>query len=161
MPKHNLATSAKIVDMNQPLTDGGTRNGKGINLKNCTQATVIVHTAQNAGAGTPINLLQATDAAGTGLKPLANTVPIWHNPNTAATDTLVRQADAISFTPTASTGNKQTVIHIDPSQLDVNNGFNFLFAQIVASSTSNTTSVVGILDGYRYQGDTIPSAITA
>lgn len=161
MPKHNLATSAKIVDLLSAAADGSARQAKGLNLKNFTQVAILVATAQTAAAGTTITLAQATDIAGTNLKPLANAIPIWHNANTTATDTLVRQADAIAFTPSAATGNKHTLIHVDPSQLDVNNGFGFLFVQIGAGGAGNTTNVLAICDGARYQGDNIQSAITA
>ncbi|WP_284317377.1 hypothetical protein, partial [Methylobacterium gnaphalii] len=141
MPKRNFATSTKLVKVLPAAADAAGRAGRAVNLKNATFATVIVNVSQGNAATVAITLQQATNVAGAGAKALANAVPIWANLDTDASDTLVRQADAVSFTTDAAVKNKTIVFHIDPAYLDVNAGYRTLIVSTGASNAANVTSV--------------------
>ena len=68
-------------------------------------------------------------------------------------DTLVRQADGVSYTVANTAKNKQVIFHIDPAKLDVNNGFTCLNVRLGASSqATNFASGEFILEN-KYAGD--------
>ncbi|WP_342152334.1 hypothetical protein [Methylorubrum sp. SB2] len=159
MPKRNFATATKLVKVLAAAADAAGRAGRAVNLKNAGYATVIVNISQGNAAVVPITLQQARDVAGTGAKALTNPVPIWANLDTDATDTLVRQADAVAFTTDAAVKSKTVVFHIDPAYLDVTNGYRTLIVSTGASNAGNVTSVDVLLDGHRYQSEPLPSAI--
>lgn len=159
MPKYNFASSAKLVELLPPAADAAGRSSDIISLKNATVATIIVSLTQGNAAPVALTLMQAQDVAGTGAKALANAVPIWANQDTAASDSLVRQADGVSFTTSGAVKNKQVVFHIDPANLDINAGFDCLYVTTGASNVANITGAVAILEGHRYQGASLPSAI--
>lgn len=160
MPKRNFATDTKIVRILPAAADAAGRAGKAVNLKNATYATVIVSIAQGDATPVPITLQQARNVAGDGIKPLSNPVPIWANLDTDAGDTLVRQADAVSFATGAGVKSKQVVFHIDPAGLDVNGGYKVLIVSTGASNAGNITSADVLLDGIRYGSEPMPTALT-
>lgn len=159
MPKFTLPQQMKVVEALPPAADAAGRASDIINLKNTGKAYVLVSLTQGNAAVVPLTLMQAQDVAGTGAKPVANAVPIWANQDTAATDTLVRQADGVAFSTSAVVKNKQVLFEVDPSQLDINNGFDCLYFTTGASNAANITAAVFLLAEYRYQQATPPSAI--
>lgn len=159
MPKENFATRTKLVKGLPAAADAAGRTSRGVTLKNATYATVIVSISQGNAAPVPITLLQAQTVAGQNAKPIANPAPIWANLDTDASDTLVRQADAVAFTTDAAVKNKQIVFHVDPAYFDVANGFDCLQVATGASNAANITAVDILLDGHRYQSEPLPTAI--
>lgn len=159
MPKSNFATAVKVVELLPAAADAAGRSSDIISLKNATFATILVSLTQGNAAPVTLTLMQAQDVSGTGAKPFDKPIPIWANLDTAASDTLVRQPDAVSYASGAAVKNKQVVFHIDPAQLDVNGGYKTVFVTTSASNAANLTSILGMLEGHRYQAATLPSAI--
>ncbi|WP_058953053.1 hypothetical protein [Clostridium tyrobutyricum] len=129
-----LIEKYKLVQAFEPKTTNAAITSNYITLKNAITATVVVNLAQTVGHTTQISLYQAQDIEGTGAKPLANDVPVLVNEDVSIGDTLVRQADGVSYTVANTAKNKQVIFHIDPAKLDINNGFTCLNVRIVASS---------------------------
>ena len=159
MPKSNFATAVKVVELLPAAADAAGRSSDIISLKNATYATLLVSLSQGNAAPVTLTLMQAQDVAGTGAKTFDKPVPIWANLDTTASDTLVRQADGVSFASGAAVKNKQVVFHIDPAQLDENNGYRTIFVTTSASNAANLNSILALLEGHRYQSGTLPSAI--
>ena len=137
---------------------GDAITGDYISLKNAHRAFVLVHVAQGNAATMAISIQQATDVAGTGTKVITVAVPIWANEDCAASDTLVRQTDAVNFTTSAAVKHKLIVFQIDPETLDMANGFDCITVITGASNAANITSAVYLLEP-RYAQTTPPSAI--
>lgn len=154
-----LPEQFKIVEAMPNATDAAGRTGDYVSLKNAICAWVEVAITQGNAATIALTIEQASAVAGTGTKAITATVPIWSNLDTAATDTLVRRTDAVSYTTDAGVKNKMVIFQIDPSQLDVANGFDCITVKTGASNVANLT-------GARYwlqtalQQATPPSAIT-
>jgi len=137
---------------------GDAITGDYISLKNAHRAFVLVHVAQGNAATMAISIQQATDVAGTGTKVITVVVPIWANEDCAASDTLVRQTDAVNFTTSAAVKHKLIVFQIDPETLDMANGFDCITVITGTSNAANITSAVYLLEP-RYAQTTPPSAI--
>lgn len=149
----------KIVEAMPCATDAAGRTGDYISLKNTKMAWVIVDITQGNAATIALTIEQASAVAGTGSKAITLTVPIWANLDTAATDTLVRRTDAVSYTTDAGLKNKQVVFQIDPATLDLANGFDCITVKTGASNVANLTHANYILET-RYAQATPPAAIT-
>lgn len=159
MPKSNFATAVKIVKGMPAAADAAGRTSRGVTLKNATYATVIVSISQGNAAPVALTLLQATNVAGAGAKPITNPAPIWANLDTDASDTMVRQADGVSFTTDAAVKNKQIIFHVDPAYFDIAGGYDCLQVTTGASNAANITSVDILLEGHRYGSEPLPTAI--
>lgn len=155
----NPVLDGKLIEAMPNATDAAGRTGDWVNLKNYALAYVIVNITQGNAATIAISINQASAVAGTGSKVITNTVPIWSNLSTAATDTLVSRTAAVSYTTDAGVANKQVVFQIDPSSLDLANGFDCIAVITGASNVANLTSAQYLLVGPRYGGATPPSAI--
>jgi hypothetical protein len=154
-----LAFANKIVQLAAPVTTNGGVTSDVISLKNAVRATIIVDLKQAVGHATVISLKQCTDVAGATNK-AGPTSKIWSNEDVAATDTLVAQTDAASYTVTNDIKSKQVVIEVDPAALDMDNGYDCVF--VTLSDSSQATNLVGI-DAFirtNYQQTTPPAAIT-
>jgi len=138
---------------------GGAVTGAYVSLRDAKMCFVLVHINQANAATVGITIEQATDVAGTGSKVITNTVPIWADQDCAATDTLVRQNDAVAFTTSSTLKRKLIIFQIDPAHMDVNNGFDCITVKTSASDVSNITAAQYILSDLRYGGSTPPSAI--
>ena len=114
---------------------------------------------QGNAATIALTIEQASAVAGTGSKAITTTVPIWSNLDTAASDTLVRRTDAVSYTTDAGVKNKMVIFQIDPAQLDVANGFDCITVKTGASNVANLTGARYWLQS-AYQQATPPAAIT-
>lgn len=147
-----------VVEGAPLAADAAGRTGDYISLKNCHKVTIIVSITQGNAAVVPITIEQASAVAGTGSKPITEPVPIWSNLDTAASPTLVRRTNAVSYTTDAALKNKQVIFEIDPASLDINNGFDCLTVKTGASNAANLTGVLYILHS-RFQGPSMPSTI--
>jgi hypothetical protein len=158
MGKH-LVENFKIVSGIASLTLDAHRTGDYVSLKNCQMAFIVCHVLQGNAAQTFLEPRQATAVAGTGVKALANTVPIWANLDVSATDTLARATDALSYELDAGVHSKMVVFQVDPSKLDVANGFDCLTIYADTSNAANLLSAEYFL-AMRYSEDIPPAAIT-
>jgi hypothetical protein len=154
-----LPENFKIVEALAPATDAAGRTGDYVSLKGVNRAWIVFHVTQGNAATIAITVEQATAVAGTGHTAITKVVPIWANEDLAASDALVRQTDAISFTTSAAVKHKMVIFEIDPALLDVANGFDCLTVITGASNAANITQAVYILDTM-YKQTTPPTAIT-
>jgi hypothetical protein len=154
-----LPEKYNIVQAAQPQTTNVAINGKYVSLKNAIVAFVIVHLTQAVAHATTISLFQAQDVGGTGAKALASNVPVWANEDAAATDQFVRQADGVSYAVANNVKNKTVVFQIEPSRLDINNGFTSLQARIGASGQATNFGTIEILVDNKYEQSNPPSVL--
>jgi len=138
---------------------GGVITGAYVSLRDAEACFLLAHINQANAATVAITIEQATDVAGTGSKVITNAVPIWVDQDCAATDALIRQVDAVFFTTSATLKRKLVIFQIDPSHLDMNNGFDCITVKTAASDVSNITAAQYILSDLRYGGSTPPSDI--
>lgn len=153
-----LVEKFKVVQAVEPKTTNAAITGAHISLKNVNAATVVVNLTQAVGHATQVSLYQAKDGAGTGAKPLTNSIPVWANEDVSLGDSLIRQTEGVSYTVSNTAKNKQVVFYIDPAKLDINDGFTCLNVRIGASTqVTNLACAEFILDS-KYAGD-IPSSV--
>ena len=153
-----LVEKFKVVQAVEPKTTNAAIVGDYASLKNVINATVIVNLTQAVAHATVVTLYQAKDVSGAEAKTFALDVPIWANEDTSSGDALVRQNNGVSYQVSNTAKNKQIVFHIDPSKLDINNGFTCLNVRIGASTqATNFASAEYILDS-KYAGD-VPSSV--
>lgn len=153
-----IPANLKPVQMFSPKTTNASLSSQVISLKNAHKAWVVFEFTQAVGHATTPTLIQASAIAGTGNK-AGPTVDIWANEDTAATDTLVKKTAGASYAVTNDIKNKQVVFEIDPTRLDVNNGFDCIYFTIATSSqaTNFVSATAYLLPAY--QQATPPSAI--
>lgn len=150
----------KIVQGANPQTTNGGVTGDYVSLKNVHKAWIVAEFTQAVGHATGIDPMQATAVAGTGAKAFTNTLPIWANEDVAASDTLVRQTDAVTYNVTNDVKNKTVIIEIDPAKMDKANGFDVLGCAVDDSSqATNLVSITYVLKT-RYPQATPPAAIS-
>ncbi len=154
-----LPEQFKIVEAMPNATDAAGRTGDYVSLKNALCAWVEVAITQGNAATIALTIEQATAVAGTSSKAITNAVPIWSNLDTAASDTLVRRTDAVSYTTDAGVKNKMVIFQIDPAQLDIANGFDCITVKTGASNVANLTGARYWIQT-AYQQATPPAAIT-
>lgn len=159
MTRFTLPQQLKVVEALAPAADAAGRSSDIVSLKGAGKAYILVSLTQGNAATVALTPMQAQDVSGTGAKVLANAVPIWSNLDTAASDTLVRRADAVNYTTDAAVKNKQVIFEIDPALLDLNNGFDCVYFTTGASNAANITAAVFLLGDLRYAQETPPSAI--
>lgn len=145
------------VELMAPAADAAGRTSDWISLKNVVSALITFHVTQGNAATILLSLLQATAVAGTGSK-AGPAVPIKSNLDTAASDTLVRRTDGATYTTDAGVKNKIVQFQIDPSQMDVEGGFDCIAISTGASNAANITQAEIMLE-MRYGGETPPSVI--
>lgn len=155
-----LLQEVKFNTLMASATDAAGRTGSWVNLANTAIAYIKVDIQQGNAATVLLSILQAQDNAGTNSKVLANAVPIYVNAATDVSDAMVRQTDAVNFTTDAGVHNKQIIFQVDPSQLDVGNGFGHITVSTGASNVGNITHAEAVLAGQRYAGKTLQSATT-
>ena len=98
---------------------------------------------QAVGHATGIDVTQATAVAGTAVKAITNTLPIFSNTDISLTSVLTRRTDAITYNLPATAKNMIVTMQVDPSGFDVANGFDCLGVTIDDSSqASNLVCVV-------------------
>jgi len=154
----SLIQQMQIVQVLNPATDAAGRTGAYLSLKNSGKVAIIVQIQQGNAATVAVNLLQAQDVSGTGSKALVAS-QLAVNLDESATDLLVAQAAASTYTTDAGLKNKIVVFEVDEAALDVNNGFRTVTVQTGASNVANVTSAVFLGYAERYAGATMPQAI--
>ena len=126
-----------------PVTTNGGVTTDYISLKNVHRLVAVFHFKQAVGHATGIDPVQATAVAGTSVKAITATVPIWANEDVAASSVMVRQTDAITYNVTNDVKSKIVTMDIDPAGLDVANGFDCL-AFTIDDSSQATNFVSGV-----------------
>lgn len=160
MTKFTLPQAMKFVDLLNPAADAaGRAAATAVSLKNWGKAYLVFHITQGNAATILLTPMQASAVAKTGGKVLTNTVPIWADLDTAASDAMVRATDAVNYTTDAGVKNKIVMFEIDPALLDVAGGFDCVYVSTGASNAANITQAYAILVDARYAQATPPSAI--
>lgn len=154
-----LPEEAKIVGALKPAADAAGRNGAWVSAKNAHKVYIVVHLDQGNAATVALTIQQASDVAGTGAKAITGNCRIWVNQDLSVNDTLVRQADGITFVTSAAVKEKQVVIEIDPATLDLANGFAYVRVITGASNAANITEAQYYLTPVRYPGNPPVSAV--
>lgn len=129
-----------------PATDAAGRGGLYVKLNYGHRATIIFTVQQGSASTILLTPKQATDEEGASAKVLTNNCRIWSNLDTTATGTLTRRADAKNYTTDAGTKNKIVVFQIDAEELDVANGFMAIGLTTGASSASNLTQAIVLVE---------------
>lgn len=159
-PNGLLVEQCKIVQGFAPAAPSSSTPDY-VSLKNYHKLTILVSVDNGATVtGSAITLKQAQAVANTGEKALAFT-KVWANTDIGASDTLVETAVSSNTFTTDNTDNKNLlyVIEVDPSDLDVANGFDCVRLG-TGNSTNAVVSGVYILWPARYAKATPPAAIT-
>ncbi len=153
----SLVNKYKIVQLSAPVTTNGGVTSDVVSLKNAIRAWIVVDLKQAVGHGTVISLKQATDvaAATNAAGPVS---AIWANEDTAATDTLVKQTDAASYTVAADIKLKQVVIEVDPAALT--DGYDCVYVTSSDSSQATNFICADVFLQTNFARATPPAAIT-
>lgn len=147
------------VSLLAPATDAAGRTSSYRSLKNALKAYIVAEVNQGNAATVQFSVLQAKDVSGTGSKAITVT-PIWLDNDTSASDALVSQSAAASFTTDATLKNKIVVFEITPDQcMDLNNGYRSIAIQTGASNAANVTRAE-LLVLNSIQGASAPSTYT-
>ena len=157
MHPFTMVENLKVVEGLPPAPDAAGRSSDVVSLKNLHKLIVVCHVLQGNAATVALTPEQCTAVSGAGNKAIP-AVPIWANQDCAASDALVRQADAVSFTTDAALKDKIVVFEIDPSKLDIAGGFDCIRVNTGASNVANITEVM-FYGVPRYPGDSSPSII--
>jgi hypothetical protein len=132
-----------VVDVLTPAADASGRSSDAVSLKNAS-GPVIVEASINQGnaATVAVTLQQCTAVDGTGAKALTVNVPIYVSQDVggASGDVLTRQSDGVAFTTSAALTRKTIRFVVDPSTLDLANGFDCLRFTTGASNAANITA---------------------
>lgn len=159
-PNGLLVEQAKIVTAIAPCTPSTTTPDY-VSLKGYHKLAVIV-TVDNGSTvtGSAITLKQASAVANTGEKALSFT-KVWKNEDTANSDALTETTVSSNTFTTVSTNalNSIYVMEINPSDLDVANGFDCV--RLGTGDAANMVlSGVYVLWPAKYKASTpVPSAI--
>jgi hypothetical protein len=152
----SIIQQAPPVEVLNPATDAAGRTGKWINARMAAKFAIIVHIAQGNAATILLSVLQGTSNSGASSK-AGPSVKIATNLDTAAADAFTAQTDAATYTTDAGVKNKIVILELDPSTLDINNGFDHFTISTGASNVANLTQAEVIPLGLRYQGATPPT----
>ena len=152
----SLPTKFKIVTAFAPKTTNAALTSQVVTLKNAMRAWLVLNFTNAVGFASVPTLKQATDIAA-GTNAAGPSSRIWANEDVAATDTLVAQTAAASYTMAADVKNKLIIFEIDPATLT--DGYDCVYCTIATSSQA-TDFVAG---EWWIQGNfsqaTLPSAI--
>lgn len=142
IPEHIIPVSLTLG----PVTTNAGVTTKYISLKNVHRVVAVFHLKQAVGHATGIDPVQATAVAGTGVKAITKTVPIWANEDVATSSVMVRKTDAITYDVTNDVKSKIVTMEIDPAGLDVANGFDCVgFTLDDSSQATNFVSAVAYI----------------
>jgi hypothetical protein len=158
MARLSLPVDCKLVTATAgPVTTNGGVTCDYVSLKNVIRAWIILQFTQAVGHATAIQPQKATAVAPTGAASITNAARIWSNADAAASDALVAQTAATSFTLANDVKKKMVVIEIDP--IDLGGDYDVLGCTIADSSqATNFVSGLYVLQmGFRQT--TPPSAI--
>lgn len=143
---HFIPEEISVAVLTPPVTTNGGVTTDYISLKNVHKATIVAVFTQAVGHATGIDPVQATAVAGTGVKAITNTVPIWANTDISLTSALTRHTDAITYNLAATAKNQIVTMDIDPAGFDVAGGFDVLGVTVDDSSqATNFVSIIALL----------------
>ena len=129
-----------------------------VSLKNVNMAWIVAHFDQAVGHATVVQPQKATAVGPTGAISITASAPNWENGDCAASDTLIKNADATSSALAATVKNHLVVFQIDPAQLGAT--YDVMGCTVSNSAqATNFVSVVYYLE-MRYAQATPPTAIT-
>lgn len=162
MASPRLVDNLKFVTGCNPAALATTAgDGDYVSMKDYAHLTIVLTVLNGSTVtGGAVTLLQATDVASTGEKPLAFT-EMWANTDTGASDTLVRTAVTSNTFTTSTTNTKalKYVIEVPAASLDIANSFDCVRID-VASMANAVGNVEYILSGAREKPAIARSAIT-
>ena len=159
MSRVHLPEQFKIVQGSAGAeTTNGLVTGAYVSLKNVNMAWIVCHFDQAVGHATTVQPQRATAVAPTGAVSIAHSAPNWENGDCAASDTLIKNADATSSSLAATVKNHMVVFQIDPAQL----GATYDVMGCTVSNSSQATNFVSMVYylEMRYPQATPPSVIT-
>lgn len=146
----------------------GANAGIWVNMARYNRLTAVLYKAVGAGTDVPvISMLQATSSAGAGSKAL-NISRVWKKVGAASvltveSFTLVTQAAGPTYTATGDAQDSAIYgISIRASDLDVQNGFNWVSMSLADTGSAGAQLAAGfyILSDPRYAGATMGAALT-
>jgi hypothetical protein len=157
-----LVERSKIVNGGIGLANAGGLAGDRISLKDYNHLTVIVDIAPASGTDpATITLKQSktVDDSPSTEKALAFT-RAWKNADVSQSDTLVKTGYSSSIATSAEAKHEQFVLELDAAELDVENGYDCVRADVTdPGSVSTPCAMTYILSEPRYANATPPSAI--
>ena len=128
-----------------------------IKLTNADGVFMIVH-HYSGGGDTDLVLTVHEGATGSGTSALATAFPIWVNTDTSASDALVRQADAVTYSIDTGAGKDQIAVLYVPAAI-LTATYDWVQLGASGGNASNMVSVLYVLDRARYKQTTPPTAI--
>ena len=140
MHNFTLPENAKCIGVLKPATDAAGRTGRYINAAFAAALYFVFHFDQANAATIEVDVLQASDNAGTGAKAVTGNRRIWANLDLATNDTDVRETDAQTFTTDAALKEKQVILQVNPADLDLAGGFTYVAPRTGASNVANLTA---------------------
>jgi len=151
-----IPENCAVVEGASPQVSGaGAVTADYICLKNVHKAYIVVHMTQGNAATTVIQPIKATGDA-VGNTNITAAARIWADEDCVASDALVKQTSATSFTTSAAVKHKIVIIEIDPAALGET--YDWLSVSIGDSHADNIFDVMYYLDT-RYPQATPPTAI--
>lgn len=160
MSNMRLVENAKVVVGAVPVdTTGAAVTGDYVSMKGYTHLTVIIMQGAWAGGTPAVTLKQATDVSATGEKALSFT-KYWSG--TAQTNDQYAATAVVSDTFNLSaTANKVSIIEVNASDLDIDNGFDCVRVGIASpGANADLIAVLYVLTGARYPQAITPAAIS-
>jgi len=148
-----------VIQGKAPCLDASVDTCDYISLKNAQGVLITTMFGYIAGANLVLTVLEATDVTPTGSQAITTGAEfqIWINTDTASSDVMVRQTDALTYTILhAGTKNQIVVFYIDASILSV--GYSCVALHTTTGGTS-MASVLYQLVGARYQQEAPLTAI--
>lgn len=139
-----------------PAADAAGRTGTWLKVTGAHKLYLVATITQGNAATILLTPQQATSSAGAGAKAIAG-ARIWACLDYAASDALVRAADAANYTTDAGVKLKVVVFEIDPAYLDVVNGFVWVTLVTGASNAANITQCTAVAGPQRFPAATPPS----
>ena len=131
-----------------------------VSLKNVQMAWIVVLLTQAVGHQTLIEPQVATSVAPAGTTAITFATDIWANEDTATSDTLVKQTNAVQYEVTGDIARKMVVFRMDPSDI-VAQGSTYDCISCVIESSKQLNYVAGLyILQSRYPQATPPAAIT-
>jgi len=138
-----------VMGLNPRATDANPLSAW-VDLSQAVRCKVSILVTKGNAALTSFTLRESTDGvgAGAGVQNIPNTVQVYSNLNTAASDTLVRRANAVTYALNNAAGGEGQVVvfDIDPAKLSINDGYRFLAVQLAAGDAANIASISYELD---------------
>ena len=158
----SLPESFKVVDATAGcVTTFGGITSSFVSLKHAHKAWIALLFTQAGSDASVIQPQVATAVAPTGATNITFAASIWANEDTAASDILVKQTSATSYTLTADIAKKMVIIEIDPSDV-VAMGVEYdCLGLTIAAGQKATNFVAGyFILAERFAQGTPPTAVT-